>query len=189
MDRLTSLKPFLFTAYYNWLLENNITPHLLVDATMPKVRVPQNYVKDGSIILSLVPSAIADFSTSRRGISFKARFKGVSEDIYIPYVAMEQLIALETGSALPIGKVLEQLDLSPEPEDGDIYPDEGFEDEGPDFELEDDSYPDISEDDPNVFITNSDSYDAGVAEEEKESKDEKKGQDGKSEPGFSFVDE
>lgn len=133
MERLKSLKPYLFTAYYDWLIDNKITPHLLVDAKMPGVRVPAEYVKDGRIILSLLPSAIADYECLPKGISFKARFKGKSEDIYIPFHAMEQLIALESGSALPIGSALEQLDLAP---DDEVYPDEAS--ESPMFKLDDD---------------------------------------------------
>ena len=134
MERLKSLKPYLFTAYYDWLIDNKITPHLLVDAKMPGVRVPVEYVKDGRIILSLLPSAIADYQCLSKGISFKARFKGKSEDIYIPFHAMEQLIALESGSALPIGSALEQLDLAP---DDEVYPDEAQ--ETPMFKLDDEA--------------------------------------------------
>jgi len=185
-QRLTSLKPFLFTAYYEWMLENEITPHLLVDATLPKVKVPQDYVKNGSIILSLIPTAIADFKCQHNGISFKARFKGVSEDIFIPFTAMEQLIALESGSALPIGKVLEQLDLSPEPEEGDIYPDEGLESDGPDFELDEDEN---SDDEDYLFETEEDDADDEIADtsDEEESENEKK--QNKKDVGFSFVDD
>lgn len=138
MNRLKSFKSYLFTAYYNWLLDNEITPHLLVDANMPGVVVPKCYVRDGSILLSLSPSAIADYKCLTKGISFKARFKGKSEDIYIPYIAMEQLIALESGTALPIGKALEQLDLAPSDE---IYPDEGSVSEPSLFSLEESSDP------------------------------------------------
>lgn len=134
MERLKSLKPYLFTAYYDWLIDNKITPHLLVDAKMPGVKVPAEYVKDGRIILSLLPSAIADYECLSKGISFKARFKGKSEDIYIPFHAMEQLIALESGSALPIGSALEQLDLAP---DDELYPDDAQ--EAPMFKLDEDS--------------------------------------------------
>ncbi len=181
MERLSSLKPFLFKAYYEWLLDNDITPHLLIDATIPKVRVPMEYVKNGNIILSLSPSAIADFETLPRGISFKARFKGKAEDIFVPYIAMDQLIALETGSALPIGKALEQLDLSPEPEDGDIYPDEGLDVDGPDFEVDEGDEVDESSDDT----------DTKSSEEQKTEDTSKKDETTKkpSEPGFSFVDE
>ena len=69
MERLKSLKPYLFTAYYDWLIDNKITPHLLVDAKMPGVRVPVEYVNDGRIILSLLPSAIADYQCLSKGIS------------------------------------------------------------------------------------------------------------------------
>ena len=140
MERLKSLKPYLFTAYYDWLINNKITPHLLVDAKMPGVRVPVEYVNDGRIILSLLPSAIADYQCLSTGISFKARFKGKSEDIFIPFHAMEQLIALESGSALPIGSVLEQLDLAP---DDEVYPDEAS--ESPMFKLDDEDGADDEE--------------------------------------------
>ena len=176
MQRLSSLKPFLFNAYYSWLLDNDITPHLLIDATIPKVKVPMDYVKNGNIILSLSPTAIGDFQTLPRGISFKARFKGVAEDIFVPYIAMEQLIALETGSALPIGKALEQLDLSPEPEDDDIYPDEGLDSEGPDIELDDGD-------------ESTESKDESSEEHNTEKTETKSNSEPSKEPGFSFVDE
>ena len=187
IQRLSSLKPYLFKAYYDWLLKNDITPHLWVDATVPKVQVPSEYVKDGSIILSLLPTAISEFICMPRGISFKARFKGVSEDIFIPYIAMEQLIALETGSALPIGKMLEQLDLSPEPEDDDIYPDEGVESDGPDFEVEecDGTQNPAGEE----SLEDSQSVDENNPSDQKNSDSVTSDKETKTEPGFSFVDE
>ena len=119
-DKLSSTKPFMFNAYYEWMIKNEITPHLLVDASVKGVKVPLDFVKDDCIILSLKPTAISEFQCLERGISFKARFKGVSEDIYIPYKAMEELIAIETNCSLPIGKALEQLELSPQA-DEEIY--------------------------------------------------------------------
>ncbi|MBQ2381757.1 MAG: hypothetical protein II291_04210 [Succinivibrio sp.] len=131
--RLKSLKPYLFNAYYNWIIENEMTPHILVNATYKGVIVPEGYVTDGSIILSLLPSSIDSFHASSNAISFKARFAGKSEDIYVPYSAIEQLIAVEAQAALPIGRALEQLDLAPEDE---IYPDEGIVKDGPEFEID-----------------------------------------------------
>lgn len=131
--RLKSLKPYLFNAYYNWIIENEMTPHILVNATYKGVIVPESYITDGSIILSLLPSSIDSFHASSNAISFKARFAGKSEDIYVPYSAIEQLIAVEAQAALPIGRALEQLDLAPEDE---IYPDEGIVKDTPEFEIE-----------------------------------------------------
>ncbi len=187
-NRLSSLKPFLFNAYYSWLLDNEITPHILVDATVKDVVVPVEYVKDGSIMLSLLPDAIADFQLLKRGIAFKARFKGKSEDIYIPYVAIDQLIALESGSAFPIGKALEQLDLAPEAGDDDIYPDEGLNSDGPDFEVDEDSDDENSDEEIDENINN-------IADEDNEqqnAEDEETSASSKSkkeDPGFSFVDD
>ncbi|NLK85062.1 MAG: hypothetical protein GX278_03765 [Aeromonadales bacterium] len=134
-DKLSSTKPFLFTAYYDWMVDNEITPHILVDANFPGVIVPQEFIKDGSIILSLKPAAIFDYKCLKSGISFKARFKGVSQDIYIPYLAMEDLIALETGTSFPIGKALEQLELAP----AEDLIDDINDDFSPEFEVEDNS--------------------------------------------------
>lgn len=181
MERLKSLKPYLFTAYYDWLIDNKITPHLLVDAKMPGVRVPVEYVKDGRIILSLLPSAIADYQCLSKGISFKARFKGKSEDIYIPFHAMEQLIALESGSALPIGSALEQLDLAP---DDEVYPDEAQ--ETPMFKLDDEDeaeYEEVLSDDSaeeDKAPTDIKTSDATKIETTTPTKEENK-------PAFSFV--
>ena len=117
-----------------------LTPGILASTNGCGVRVPVQYVNDGRIILSLLPSAIADYQCLSKGISFKARFKGKSEDIFIPFHAMEQLIALESGSALPIGSVLEQLDLAP---DDEVYPDEAS--ESPMFKLDDEDGADDEE--------------------------------------------
>ena len=75
MERLKSLKPYLFTAYYDWLINNKITPHLLVDAKMPGVRVPVEYVNDGRIILSLLPSAIAYLKVFHSKLVSRARVR------------------------------------------------------------------------------------------------------------------
>ncbi|MEE0890977.1 MAG: ClpXP protease specificity-enhancing factor SspB [Succinivibrio sp.] len=166
-DKLSSTKPFMFNAYYEWMIKNEITPHLLVDASVKGVKVPLDFVKDDCIILSLKPTAISEFQCLERGISFKARFKGVSEDIYIPYKAMEELIAIETNCSLPIGKALDQLELSPQA-DEEIYPDEGTVAEDPLFKVEKDPV----------------AIEGAPAEDIKPSKDETKSQ---SEPGFEFV--
>lgn len=203
--KLTSLKKYLFTAYYDWLLDNELTPHLLVDATVKGVIVPQDYVKEGQIILSLLPSAIADYDCRHNGIYFKARFKGVSQELFVPFNAMEQLISLETGTAFPIGSALEQLDLAPE--DEDLYPDEGTL-SGPSFELDNDDSVNIGESDepeeedfhPSDCITIDESDEPDFEEHEEIAKkksdlDESKDKEDKinkpedKTPGFTFVDD
>lgn len=204
--KLISLKKYLFTAYYDWLLDNEVTPHLLVDATVRGVVVPQDYVKQGQIILSLLPSAIADYECRHNGIFFKARFKGVSQELFVPFNAMEQLISLETGTGFPIGSALEQLDLAPE--DEDLYPDEG-EMSGPSFELDGDEgsnifdNPDLFDDEDEIF-EDDDEQDINTPAQntsDKKDDDSDNSHDKKQEdltkttdkedktPGFTFVDD
>ncbi len=111
MPKFSTFKPYLFNAYYNWFVDNAITPHLLVDASNEDVIVPKEHVHNNSIVLSIAPAAIADLDVKNSGISFKAMFHGHSEDVYVPYNSMMQLIAVETGGGLPIGQALEAFDI------------------------------------------------------------------------------
>lgn len=200
--RLTSLKPHMFTAYYDWFLENEITPHLMVDVNIPGVKVPMEYVKQGCIILSLSPTAIADYQCLKSGISFKARFKGQTEDIFIPFLAMSQLVALESGAALPIGKALEQLELG-EPED--LTPDEGVQTEPSIFSIDDEEI-NQGEEEPGIYdMDDDDNSDDSIFDDEAEctelfeeadgedsddsdDSDDEEPKGGKSGPGFEFVE-
>lgn len=107
--KMTSFKPYLFSAWYEWLTDNYITPHLIVDTTVEGVKVPQDYVKDNNIVLSMAPAAIHDYQLKSSGISFKAMFRGVSEDIFVPFKAMVYMIAVENGQGFPIGEILDSF--------------------------------------------------------------------------------
>ena len=107
--KMTSFKPYLFSAWYEWLTDNYITPHLVVDATVDGVQVPRAYVKDNNIVLSMAPAAIHDYQLKSNGVSFKAMFRGVSEDIFVPFKAMVYMIAVENGQGFPIGEILDSF--------------------------------------------------------------------------------
>ncbi len=49
--------------FYEWLLDNQLTPHLVVDVTMPGVRVPMEYARDGQIVLNIAPRAVGNSMT------------------------------------------------------------------------------------------------------------------------------
>ncbi|MFY9973656.1 MAG: ClpXP protease specificity-enhancing factor SspB, partial [Chromatiaceae bacterium] len=55
---LTSTRPYLVRALYEWILDNDLTPHLLVDAEYPGTQVPAEFVQDGQIVLNIAPSAV-----------------------------------------------------------------------------------------------------------------------------------
>lgn len=61
---MTSNQPYLLKAFFDWIVDNELTPHLVVDATMDNVRVPLQYVNDGQIVLNVSPSACMNFHMS-----------------------------------------------------------------------------------------------------------------------------
>ncbi|MDH2998464.1 ClpXP protease specificity-enhancing factor [Pasteurellaceae bacterium LFhippo2] len=91
------LRPYLYHAYYNWILDNDNTPYLLVNVEYPDVDVPQEFVRDGKIILNIAPRSIGQYVVGEEFISFGARFQGVARELYIPFGAMEAIYAQETG--------------------------------------------------------------------------------------------
>ena len=94
---MTPNRPHLLRAFYKWLLENQLTPLLLVDATVPNVLVPQQYVREGQIVLNISPQAVAALILSNDEVSFNARFGGMPYQIHVPLAAVLGLHARENG--------------------------------------------------------------------------------------------
>ncbi len=97
---LTATRPYLARAIYEWICDNNLTPHLLVDATQPNTMVPEQFIQDGQIVLNIAPHAVHQFNMGNDTITFSARFGGVSRDIYVPLNAIVGIYARENGQGL-----------------------------------------------------------------------------------------
>ncbi len=94
---MTSRKPYLLRALQDWIVDNQMTPYLLVDATLPGQNIPARYVKDGRIIFNLSPSAVQKFQIAPDAVSFEARFGGVAMPVYVPIAAVLAIYARENG--------------------------------------------------------------------------------------------
>lgn len=109
---MTSLRPYLIRAIYDWVLHNNLTPYLLVNTLADGVMVPQQYVqKDGSIILNLRPEAVQNLLLGDHYVEFTARFGGVPQSVTVPVAAVMAIYAKENGRGMVF-----------EPEEGDSQP-------------------------------------------------------------------
>ncbi len=97
---LSPTRPYLARAIYEWICDNQLTPYLLVDATQPNTMVPEQFVKDGQIVLNIAPHAVHQFHISNDAISFSARFGGVARDLYIPIQAVLGIYARENSQGL-----------------------------------------------------------------------------------------
>jgi stringent starvation protein B len=116
MSSMTSSRPYMIRALYEWIVENSCTPHILVDAHVTGVSVPQQHVnKDGQIILNIAPSALKDLFIGLDAISFNARFGGMPFDLYIPCNAVLGIYARENGKGMMFEAETNTRPPSPEP--------------------------------------------------------------------------
>lgn len=120
---MSSSRPYLIRALYEWIVDNHCTPHVLVNALATGVSVPQQHVKDGQIVLNVAPSAIANFFVDNALMQFDARFSGVPMRIVVPMHAILGIYARENGQ----GMIFEPEEPPPSPpadQRGDTKPDQ-----------------------------------------------------------------
>lgn len=97
---MTSNRPYLLRAIYDWISDNGLTPYVLVDAAFPGVKVPAHVVKNGQVVLNLAMRAVAHLDLGNDRIAFEARFSGVSQSIVIPVQSVLALYAQENGQGM-----------------------------------------------------------------------------------------
>jgi len=97
---LTSRRPYLLRAMHEWIIDNSQTPHIVVDATVEGVKVPPQHIKDGKIILNVSMGAASGLSIGNDYVSFRARFGGVSQDIFVPVAAVIGIYSRESGQGM-----------------------------------------------------------------------------------------
>lgn len=98
VSEMTPKRPYLLRALYDWIVDNQLTPHLVVDATIVGTKVPQQFVKDGQITLNISPSAVVGLQLLDDAIRFNARFGGQPMDVIVPMTAALALFARENGA-------------------------------------------------------------------------------------------
>ena len=110
-----SKRPYLIRAMHEWMGDNGHTPHIVVDAGVDGVTVPDEHVKDGKIILNISHSAAHNLKMTNAGVSFRARFSGVPFDVWVPVSSVMCIYAKETGQGMIFSHGNEE---QPEPPDG-----------------------------------------------------------------------
>lgn len=95
---MTPRRPYMLRAFYDWLVDNDLTPHLVVAATLPGVRVPMEFVQDGQIILNIAPRAVGNLELGNEAITFNARFSGKPHSVIVPLYAVQAIYARENGA-------------------------------------------------------------------------------------------
>ena len=108
---MTSSRPYIVQALHEWIIDNNLTPYLLVSAHHDGVMIPARYIDNGKIVLNVNPMAVNALVMDKSHIEFEARFRGIVEHVYVPMQAVMAIYAKENGRGMSFDE-----------DDGDIPP-------------------------------------------------------------------
>lgn len=89
---------------HEWMSDNALTPHVVVDAGQDGVEVPSQFVSDGRIVLNVGLSATQGLSLGNEALSFNARFGGQPRHVHVPMAAVLGIYARETGQGMLFGE-------------------------------------------------------------------------------------
>ncbi|RMH20450.1 MAG: ClpXP protease specificity-enhancing factor [Gammaproteobacteria bacterium] len=97
---MSPVQPYLIRAFFDWILDNQMTPHLVVQTGLPGVMVPEQHVQDGRIVLNINPQAVRNLDLGNEFIEFNARFGGVPMQVSFPVAAVLAIYARENGQGM-----------------------------------------------------------------------------------------
>ncbi|MGC6368715.1 ClpXP protease specificity-enhancing factor [Pseudomonas sp. K2I15] len=97
---MNSSRPYLVRALYEWIVDNDCTPHMLVNSEFAAVQVPQGFASDGQIVLNVSPSAVRHLHMDNEAVSFEGRFGGVPHTLFVPIGAILGIYARENGQGM-----------------------------------------------------------------------------------------
>ncbi|AFP84994.1 ClpXP protease specificity-enhancing factor [secondary endosymbiont of Ctenarytaina eucalypti] len=96
-------RPYLLRAWYQWLLDNQLTPHLVVDVNIDGVMAPIECARYGKIVLNIAPCAVNNLFLGIDELKFNARFSGMPHKVLLPMSSILAIYAYENG----IGEIFE----------------------------------------------------------------------------------
>jgi stringent starvation protein B len=114
---MTSTRPYLIRSLHEWIIDNGLTPYIVVDAQVPETEVPIQYVKDGRIVLNLNPTAVQALVMGNEWISFRARFSGKIVGVHLPIRSILAIYAKENGQGMSFSQedAVEGEEINPPP--------------------------------------------------------------------------
>lgn len=97
---MNSSRPYFVRAIHEWILDNDMTPHLLVDIEGEGVDIPAQHGQNGKIVLNISPAAVEGLRLGNDAIAFRARFGGIATDVYVPVESVLAIYAKENGRGM-----------------------------------------------------------------------------------------
>ena len=124
-------RPYLLRALYEWVVDSDDVPHVLVDATADRVVVPAEHVKDGQIVINLSPNAVRDLVLEQDYVMCNSRFGGQPFELYLPMASIRAIYGRDSRQ----GMVFPDEDVPDTGETPDAGPDGPGSGDGPSLKL------------------------------------------------------
>jgi stringent starvation protein B len=97
---VTSHRPYLLRALYEWILDNDATPYVIINTAATDVVVPDGHAQNDRIVLNISPRSIRNLNIGNERIEFDGRFGGRPFRVGAPIAAVLAIYAKETGAGM-----------------------------------------------------------------------------------------
>lgn len=97
---MTPSRPYLIRALYDWIVDNGMSPYVLVNAEDEQVVVPRQFVEGGKIVLNINPTAVQNLELGNGFVEMDARFSGTPMHISVPVMSVLAIYARENGKGM-----------------------------------------------------------------------------------------
>ena len=113
---MTPSRPYLLRGLHEWIVDNGLTPHLLVNAEGEGVMAPLQFAEGGRLVLNISYTAVRGLSLGNDAVAFEARFAGTPMQVHVPISEVLAIYARENGRGMIF--TAEDGDGDPPPSDG-----------------------------------------------------------------------
>jgi stringent starvation protein B len=100
---MTSSKPYLIRALYEWINDNCLTPYIVVSTQLPEVNVPREFIANDKIVFNISQEAVNELFISNSELEFNASFSGIARHVNMPIEAVQAIYAQENGQGMFFG--------------------------------------------------------------------------------------
>ena len=97
---MTPCRPYLIRAFYDWIVDNQMSPYVLVDARCEGVKLPNSCLVDEQVILNISPASVRNLQLDREYILFDTRFSGKAWQVVVPVHAVQAIYAQENQAGM-----------------------------------------------------------------------------------------
>ena len=97
---MISNRPYLLRALYEWILDSDCTPYIVISTESEDVLVPPGYAEDNQIVLNISPGAVRNLEITQSSVYFQSRFSGRAHNVSAPVGSIIAIFAKETGEGM-----------------------------------------------------------------------------------------